>query len=40
MEGQIVNFVDKAFEQKLTGDDFLQAMAAIYSEPEVYKILS
>lgn len=40
MEGQIVNFIDKAFEQKLTGDDFLQAMAAIYSEPEVYKILS
>lgn len=40
MEGQIVNFVDKAFEQKSTGDDFLQAMAAIYSEPEVYKILS
>lgn len=35
-----MNFIDKAFEQKLTGDDFLQAMADIYSEPEVYKILN
>lgn len=35
-----MNFIDKAFEQKLTGVDFLQAMADIYSEPEVYKILN
>ena len=35
-----MNFIDKAFEQNLTGDDFLQAMADIYSEPEVYKILN
>lgn len=35
-----MNFVDKALEQNLTGDDFLQAMADIYSEPEVYKILT
>ena len=35
-----MNFVDRAFEQKLTGDDFLQAMADIYSEPEVYRILN
>ena len=30
---------DKAFADKLTGDDFLQAMAEIYSEPEVRKTL-
>ena len=34
-----MNFIDKAFEQNLKGDDFLQAMADIYSEPEVYKEL-
>lgn len=35
-----MNFIDRAFEQNLAGDDFLQAMADIYSEPEVYKILN
>ncbi len=35
-----MNFIDKAFSQNLTGDDFLQAMASIYSEPEVYEILN
>lgn len=35
-----MNFIDRAFEQNLTGDNFLQAMADIYSEPEVYKILN
>jgi len=34
-----VNFIDRAFKRNLTGDDFLQAMADIYSEPEVYRIL-
>ena len=34
-----MNFIDKAFEQNLKGDDFLQAMADIYSDPEVYKEL-
>ena len=34
-----MNFIDKAFAQNLKGDDFLQAMADIYSEPEVYKEL-
>lgn len=34
-----MNFIEKAFEQKLTGDDFLQAMADFYSEPEVEEIL-
>ena len=33
-----MNFIEKAFEQKLTGDDFLQAMADFYSEPEVEEI--
>ncbi len=33
------NFIDKAFENKLRGDDFLQAMADIYSEPDVEMIL-
>ena len=35
-----MNFIDRAFEQNLAGDDFLQAMTDIYSEPEVYKILN
>lgn len=34
-----MNFIDKAFESKLRGDDFLQAMADIYNEPEVREIL-
>lgn len=34
-----MNFIDKAFESNLSGDDFLQAMADIYSEPEVREIL-
>jgi len=34
-----MNFIDKALECNLTGDDFLQAMADIYSEPEVRYIL-
>ena len=34
-----MNFIDKAFTQKLTGKDFLQAMAGIYSEPEIYQVL-
>ena len=34
-----MNFIDKAFESNLGGDDFLQAMADIYSEPEVREIL-
>ena len=34
-----MNFIDKAFAQNLKGDDFLQAMADNYSEPEVYKEL-
>ena len=34
-----MNFIDKAFEQNLKGDDFLQAMVDIYSEPELYKEL-
>lgn len=34
-----MNFIDRAFAQKLAGDDFLQAMAEIYSEPEVREIL-
>ena len=34
-----MNFIDRAFEQNLKGDDFLQAMADIYSEPEVRKEL-
>ena len=35
-----MNFIDMAFKQNLSGDDFLQAMADIYSEPEVYRILN
>lgn len=34
-----MNFIDKAFENNLCGDDFLQAMADIYSEYEVREIL-
>ena len=34
-----MNFIDKAFAQHLAGDDFLQAMASVYSEPEVYEVL-
>ncbi len=34
-----MNFIDKAFNNKLRGDDFLQAMADVYSEPEVRKVL-
>lgn len=34
-----INFIDRAFAQKLSGDDFLQAMAGIYSEPEARGIL-
>lgn len=33
------NFIDKALAKKLQGDDFLQAMADIYKEPDVWKIL-
>ena len=35
-----MNFIDKALADKLTGDDFLQAMAGIYSESDVRDILS
>ena len=35
-----MNFIDKALADNLTGDDFLQAMAGIYSESEVRDILS
>lgn len=34
-----MNFIDKAFDNNLHGDDFLQAMADVYSEYEVRKIL-
>lgn len=34
-----MNFIDKALESNLTGDDFLQAMADVYSEAEVREIL-
>lgn len=34
-----MNFIDKAFANHLHGDDFLQAMAGIYSESEVWEIL-
>ena len=34
-----MNFIDRVFEQNLKGDDFLQAMADIYSDSEVYKEL-
>ncbi|MBE6753268.1 MAG: hypothetical protein E7559_02775, partial [Ruminococcaceae bacterium] len=35
-----MNFIDKAFENHLTGDNFLQAMADVYSEPEVRDMLN
>lgn len=35
-----MNFIDRAFENNLRGDDFLQAMADIYSEHEVREILN
>lgn len=34
-----MNFIDKAFEDHLQGDDFLQAMADIYSEFEIREVL-
>ncbi len=34
-----MNFIDKALENNLRGDDFLQAMANIYFEDEVREIL-
>jgi len=34
-----MNFIDKAISDELTGDDFLQAMADIYSESDVREIL-
>lgn len=34
-----MNFIDKAFEDHLQGDDFLQAMADIYSECEIREVL-
>lgn len=36
-----MNFIDKAMENKdhMSPDDFLQAMADIYEEPEVWKVL-
>lgn len=34
-----MNFIDKALSEKLSGDDFLQAMADIYSENDVRDIL-
>ena len=35
-----MNFIDKAFRNNLHGDDFLQAMAGIYSEREVRQVLN
>lgn len=34
-----MNFIDKAFNDNLHGDDFLQTLADIYSENEVRNIL-
>lgn len=34
-----MNFIDRAFEQNLTGDDFLQAMADLYSVDNVYELV-
>ncbi len=34
-----MNFIDSALQQGLRGDDFLQAMAEIYSHPEVRGLL-
>lgn len=31
-----MNFIDRALQNHLRGDDFLQAMASIYHEPEVW----
>ena len=38
-EDEYMNFIDKAFDSNLSGDDFLQAMADIYSETEVRDML-
>ena len=35
-----MNFIDKAFENNLHGDDFLQAMTDIYSDNEVREVLN
>ena len=35
-----MNFIDKAFDNNLHGDDFLQAMVGIYSESEVRQVLN
>ncbi len=34
-----MNFIDHAFDAKLSGDDFLQAMTAIFSESDVRPML-
>ncbi|MDY2736183.1 DMP19 family protein [Intestinibacter sp.] len=34
-----MNFIDEALKSNLHGDDFLQAMADIYKEPDVIDIL-
>lgn len=34
-----MNFIDKAFNDNLHGDDFLQTLADVYSENEVKNIL-
>ena len=34
-----MNFIDKALENNLHGDEFLQAMANIYSENNVRSVL-
>ena len=34
-----MNFIDEALKSNLHGDDFLQAMADIYKEPDVSDIL-
>lgn len=34
-----MNFIDKAFNDNLHGDDFLQTLADVYSENEVRNIL-
>lgn len=34
-----MNFIDKAFENHLKGDNFLQAMSDVYLEPEVRDVL-
>ena len=35
-----MNFIDKAFENNLHGDEFLQAMTDIYSDNEVREVLN